>query len=391
MNRFISLIKSGLIFIKAKIFMFIFGFFSIDNNKIFVSNFDGKGYGENPAAVCDELLKRNIDLKIYWVVNDINDNSIPKEIIKVKNNSIKYFYHLRTAKVWLKNKRSNIEITKRKNQYYIQLWHGPIGMKKIEKDCEQLLNKFYVKAAKKDSKYIDLMISNSNHFTSICEKSFWYSGKVEKLGTPKNDILINTNEHNKIIKKVKNEFNIKDEKILLYAPTFRDDHSMDAYDIDLVKIQKELKKIYNEDYVVFVRMHPNVSELNLAKLIKNNKIINVSKYPDINDLLIASDILISDYSSIMFDYALMKKKVFLYISDLKDNKRGFYFDIKELPFSLATNTSDLLNDIKSFDNETYLKKLNNFYNKLELFEDGKASKRLADIIIKVVGGKIGKE
>ena len=161
MNRFISLIKSGLIFIKAKIFMFIFGFFSIDNNKIFVSNFDGKGYGENPAAVGDELLKRNIDLKIYWVVNDINDNSIPKEIIKVKNNSIKYFYHLRTAKVWLKNKRSNIEITKRKNQYYIQLWHGPIGMKKIEKDCEQLLNKFYVKAAKKDSKYIDLMISNS--------------------------------------------------------------------------------------------------------------------------------------------------------------------------------------------------------------------------------------
>ncbi len=391
MNRFLSLLKSGLIFLKAKIFMFIFGFFSIDNNKIFVSNFDGKGYGENPAAVCDELLKRNIDLKIYWVVNNINDTSIPKEIIKVKNNSIKYFYHLRTAKVWLKNKRSNIEITKRKDQYYIQLWHGPIGMKKIEKDCEKTLNKFYVKAAKKDSKYIDLMISNSNHFTNVCKNSFWYSGRVEKYGTPKNDILINTKEHNKIIKNIKDEFNIKNEKILLYAPTFRDDHSMDAYDIDLERIQKELKKIYNQDYIILVRMHPNVSELNLSKLITNKKIINVSKYPEINDLLIASDILISDYSSIMFDYALMKKKVFLYISDLKNNNRGFYFNIDELPFSLATNTSELLKDIKNFDNEKYLKKLNNFYNKLELFEDGKASERVADIIIKVVGGKIGKE
>ena len=211
MSRLLEIILSGSIFIKAKIFMFIFGFFSIDNKKILFSNFNGKGYGENPRAVCDELLKRKTNLKLYWIVDDINDKSIPKSVIKIKNNSIKYYYHLRTSKVWINNVRFRSSITKRDNQFYIQLWHGPIGLKKIEKDSEENLNKYYIKAAKNDSKYIDLMISNSKHFTDLANNSFWYKGRVEKFGTPKNDEIVNTKNHNEIIDIIRKKYNIKNE------------------------------------------------------------------------------------------------------------------------------------------------------------------------------------
>jgi len=391
MSRLLEIILSGSIFIKAKIFMFIFGFFSVDNKKILFSNFNGKGYGENPRAVCDELLKRKTNMKLYWIVDDINDKSIPKSVIKIKNNSIKYYYHLRTSKVWINNVRFRSSITKRDNQFYIQLWHGPIGLKKIEKDCEEHLNKYYVKAAKNDSKYIDLMVSNSKHFTNLANNSFWYKGRVEKFGTPKNDEIVNTKNHNEIIDIIRKKYNIKkEEKILLYAPTFRTNYSSKTYDINLEQLIDELKKIYNCNYKVLVRLHPNSSESYISKLINNKNIINVNSYPNINHLLIASDILITDYSSIMFDIALLNKKVFIYASDIDEYDREFYFDIYKLPFDVSKNMNELINNIKNFDEKKYIKKIDKFNIEQEIFEDGHASERVANEILKVVGEDIEK-
>lgn len=392
MKRILGLFDEGYNYIKAKILIFIFSFFKIDNHKILVSNFWGKGYGENPAAVIDELLKSKKNYKIYWIADDMDSDNYPKEIIKIKKRTIKYYYHLCTSKVWISNVRTRIEISKRKGQFYIQLWHGSIPLKKIEKDVEEQLNKMYVKAAKNDSKNIDLFISNSDSFSDLCRKSFWYDGRVEKYGSPKNDLIVNKKNHSTITNKIRKEFNIsKDEKIILYAPTFRSGYGLDAYDIDFNLVLKEFEKKYKCNFKIFVRMHPNVSKANIEKLIVNDKIINATSYYDINDLLIASDFLITDYSSVMFDYGLMKKPVFLYASDVDKYDRGFYYKISKLPFSCSESNSELSNNIKKFNEKDYLKGLKKFYDDNGIFEDGKASKRVADEILKVTGEKNGKE
>lgn len=389
MNKVIEFIVAAILLVRAKILMFFFKYCKIKNNTILVSNFWGKGYSENPAAVIDELLKRKKkNIKIYWIVDDINDKSLPKEIIKVKKRSIKYYYCIRTCKVWISNLRNRMEFSKRKGQFYIQIWHGSFPIKKVEKDCIDELDKTYVYAAKKDAKNTDLMVANSDFFIKLCRNSFWYDGRIEKYGTPKNDEIVNCKNHSKIVSNLKKEFGISSkEKIIMYAPTFRSGYGLDAYDIDFNLVLKEFEKKYKCNFKIFVRMHPNVGKININKLLTNKKIINVSSYSSMNHLLIACDVLITDYSSIMFDYGLMKKPVFLYASDMDKYDRGFYFDLKNLPFSFSQNNKELLCNIKDYNEKDYLKKINSFYDMIGLYENGIASKKVVDEILKVLGEK----
>lgn len=370
--------------------VFLFNLFPINKKKIFVSNYYGKGFGDSPKAIIEEINKLNKDYKIYWVVDDTNDSEtgeFPDNVHLVKKDSIKYFYHVCTAKVWLDNRRPIIELSKRKNQYYIQLWHGGIALKQIEKDAEKSLNKRYVRAAKKDSKNIDVMISNSAFCTNLYKQSFWYKGTIKEYGLPRNDILMNGEHHDEIIKKVKKHYKIKDdEKILLYAPTFRKGLSMDAYDIDFDALLEALKKKFNCNWRILIRLHPNFDEKEANKLIKNDYMINATKYSDSQELMIASDILISDYSSIMFEFSFMKKPVFLYTKDIDNynDDRGFYFDLYELPYDVCDTNDELIKKIKSFNNNKYMRELATFFKKVGLKENGTATEKIVADIVGVI-------
>jgi len=157
--------KKIIIYCIEVFFYYLFRIFPIQKNKIFIQNFNGKGYGDNPKYIAEEILRCGYDLKLVWAVRRKFKGNIPKKIKTVPYYSIRAIYESVTAKFWIDNCRKQLYAKKRKGQYYIQTWHGSINFKKVEKDVENKLSSFYVKQAKYDSTIADLFLSDSK-FTS---------------------------------------------------------------------------------------------------------------------------------------------------------------------------------------------------------------------------------
>lgn len=359
----------------------------IQSNKIIIDNFIGKGLGGNLKYIVEALLKVNSNLDIVWEVSDKNIK-LPVGIRKVKYNSPRALKELLTAKVWIDNVKNSYKPDKRKDQFYLQTWHAGLGLKASEKQIENVLSPKYVTAAKRDAAMTNLMLSDSDWTTDIYENWFWYSGPISKTGFPRNDVLIE--QPADISKKVRSSFGLnEDTKLVLYAPTFRDvNSSLDIYKFDFVKIIAALESKFGSDYVVLIKLHPNVANLlNESNLYNfNSRLKNASFYPDMQELIVACDCLITDYSSCMFDAIIAKKKVFLLAKDLdefKSKDRNLLFDIKkDLPFSFSNDEDELIKNINSFDDKKYKSDIADFSKEVGLYEDGHASERVAKIILK---------
>ena len=364
------------------VFLLLFLIFKIDNKKIIIINFFGKWYWDNGKYICNELIK--YDYNIYWATTEWYKSSLPKEVNYVKISSIKYLYHLATSKIWINNSRFWCGVRKRKKQFYIQTWHGCFALKKVESAIEEKLPRYYVLGAKNDSKMADLFISNSVFCTTFYKNYFWYNGDILEYWCPRNDIIINN--CNDVIKKVKKYFWISNsEKICLYAPTFRVNNSLDAYNINYSLLINELENKFWGAWKLMVRLHPNISHLNnLSKFNKN--IINATNYLDMQELLVAADFLITDYSSCIFDYALSKKPAMIYASDIEEYKKDRDFEIRleETPFPIATNNEELKEVINTYNTDKYINRLKKFYDDMWLNETGKSCKKIVEIINKVV-------
>lgn len=287
-----ELIKKFLLFLLSTPFCIV------NKKKIVFDNFNGRGYGCNPKYIAEEIIRQNIDCDMVWLVNDLNEE-MPERIRKVKYNTFKSYVEYATAKVWIDNVRSRKGVKKKKNQFYIQTWHASMGFKCVEKQVEDLLDPVYVELAKKDGAMTDLMFSDNDLIVNNYKENYWISGNVLKIGVPRNEIL--DTKDDKIKDKVYNYFNIdKNKKIVIYAPTFRNNLNIDNYKFDYEKCLDILNKKFNNDYVMLLRLHPNVSKYD-NMLNYNDKVLNATKYPDIQELLAVADIGITDYSGIAFD------------------------------------------------------------------------------------------
>lgn len=352
----------------------------IKKNKIIVWSDSFRNYGCNPKYIVLYLLEyypRAFD--IVWVFDQNRDiPDLPKEVRVVKYFSLEYLYEISTAKFIICNSRTSDAyfFKKRREQFYIQTWHSSIRLKKIERDVETFLSQKYVRNAIEDSKKIDLIISGCDFSTRIFKNSFWYNGKVLKSGTPRSDVLLSST--NEIRKKVFKYYSIPmEKKLVLYAPTFRADKKADLFGFDFHYI----KEVLNDEYVYAYRLHPNILE-NINEI---EGIISMNMYPDMQELLCACDMLITDYSSSMFDMAISRKKCFLYAPDLEnylEKERNLYFDIYNLPFSLAKNMNELCDNILNFDINKYLDKIELFLNSIGSYEDGHATERIVEIIMR---------
>lgn len=353
----------------------------IRKNRIVFSNFFGKGYGDSPKYIADRLLQLREDLQLIWLVNDFEvAKSVPQGIIPCKNISFKAIYYLATARIWVHNVRLPFIFHKRKGQYYIQTWHG-FALKRIEKDVEDKLSKGYVKAAKKDSDCIDAIVSDSEFMTKIYKASFWYDGNVLQYGSPRNDIIFS--QDNAIKTKVCSALKLPDDvKLVLYAPTFRSDGSLDVYDLDYLRLKATCEKRFGGQFAVLVRLHPNVMEKSSDLSFDGTNVLNASFYPDIQELLAAADVVISDYSSLMFDFALSYKPCFQYATDIDEYKedRNFYFALDQLPFSLATSNDELEEKILTFDTDNFRRALEEFYASVGMISTGDSAKKCAELI-----------
>lgn len=367
---------------KIWIFILKLPIFKINNKKIVFDNFNGKGFGCNPKYIALELIKENVDCKMIWLVKDM-ETEMPKQIKKVKYGSLRSYYELSTAKIWIDNVRNYKGVEKKKKQFYIQTWHASIGFKKCEADIEHLLDKQYIAEAKNDGKITDVMISDSNFVTNVFKKAFWYDGKIEQIGLPRNDVLNEVPE--KVKQRVYNYFNIDySKKIVIYAPTFRKNETNDYITFDYKKCCEKLKEKFDGEFVLLIRLHPN--DIEHAKQIKESDIVkNATLYPDVQELLAVSDIGITDYSSIAFDLAIVGKPVFLLCKDYEifiKNERDLFFEMNELPFSLNISENELWKSIEDFSKEKYDKTCKEFYDRDDIkpVKTSEASLKIVQII-----------
>ena len=161
--------------------------------KIVFVNFAGRGYGDSPKYIADEILRQKLPYDLVWLSYNMN-NTFPEGIRKVKFYSFKSRYELATARIIISNVKGKLPYYKKRSQYYIQTWHGGFGVKYIEKDAEQYLTKKYVRDSKYDSSITDLILSGSEFQTKVIQDSFWYNGEIFKKGVPRNDIFFNRSE-----------------------------------------------------------------------------------------------------------------------------------------------------------------------------------------------------
>lgn len=354
--------------------------------KIVVDNFGGRGYGDNPKYIVDALISdKSLNLDIVWLVNDIN-TSVPKEVRKVKYNSVRSIYEYSTAKVWIDNIKNSVKPRKKEGQFYLQTWHGGIGLKSVEKQIENELDPHYVTKAKFDASQTDLMLSDSEWTTEIFHNWFWYNGKIAKVGFPRNDVLVKSPKE--IIKKVYDHFSLDyKKKIVLYAPTFRTNNNVAPYTFDYKKITELLHAKFGKEYVFLLRLHPNVqlsSDSQIARSIDDVRIFNANSYSDVQELLLSADVIITDFSSLMFDAMIAEKKVLLYASDFNDyisTQRKLLFDLEQLPFPFSKSIDELHQTIKELDSNRYFARLDEFRKELGLNESGNAALKVKEILL----------
>lgn len=367
----------------------LFIIFPIQKNKILFDNFFGKGYGDNPKYILEALNDLNDNFDFVWCLDDMKNN-IPDGVRKVKIFSWQYYFECATSKVWIDNIRNNTKTKKRKKQLYIQTWHGSVGFKAVEGEVEKSLSPKYIKAAKHDGMITNAIISSNSSSDILYKNYFWLNNncKILKFGNPRNDLLINQAKNNNINRKVRDKFNININNLLvLYAPTFRDDNSTKGYIQDFTKIIESLKRKFGKKVNVIVRFHPNIADSNYVhSFFLNNSgldVINGCNYSDQQELLVASDILISDYSSIQYDFLLLKKIVFSYMSDLEEYKklRPLNKNINRFPFIFTHSIDDLISKIDEFDNDTYLNNVNEYFKKYPSYDKGNAAQLVAEWIV----------
>ena len=325
-------------------------------------------------------------MDIIWIFRSgIDTTGIDKRIKCVRFRTLEYLKMVNSAEFLVTNSRTDpwhIYWHKRPEQKYLMLWHGGAALKKVERDAEDKLGYSYWRKAKRDSEVCDLMISGCRANTDLIKRSFWYSGEVLEAGIPRNDIFFDKEQHREIREKLNREYNIPaNNRIVMYAPTFRRSGTIEPYRIDWQELLPHLRnKFGGEDVTIFLRLHPNlIGKVDTSSLKNSPAVVDMTRYHDMQELLCISDMLITDYSSSMFDYAMLRRPCLLYATDVEQYDRGYYYDFCELPFPLARNGNQLAELIKSFDYESYLSTLDTFLNDtLGLKERGVASKELAE-------------
>lgn len=362
-------------------------FLKVKKGRVLCIAYGGHQYSCNPRYISEYIVENESDIfNVHWL---FEKTRVPKDLDRRVNvvfyRTVRAVIIINTSEFVIANQRTDpwqYGWMKKKGQKYIMTWHSGKALKRIELDAIKSLAPSYIRRMKNDSAYADLFLSESNYTTSLYKKSFLYDGEILEKGLPRNDIFFNIEKHRDIKKEVYKHFGfVENDKIVLYAPTFRGSMELDNYNIDWSKVVPAFEELLRGNVKVLIRLHPNFLGTNRDRstLFKMDNIFEATTYDNINDLIIASDVMISDYSSCMFDFALMKRPVFIYATDIEKYDRGFYMNIKELPFPFAGSNDRLLFNIENFNMNRYQEKLRvlmeDFFHS---YDDGNATEAVVE-------------
>lgn len=378
-------------------------FYKVNPNLIIFESYMGRSYDCSPKAIYEEMLKDTYfeKYKFIWVFKENYENNLAKNYIKDKRTKVviyrskEYYKAYAQAKYWVTNSRLPREIQKKDNQIYLQCWHGT-PLKKLGHDIiEHTQNAMNTK--KEINKRYDLESSKFDYFISpskFATEKFKTAFNIQKekiiieKGYPRNDFLKNYKEEDII--NFKKKFNIPlDKKVILYCPTFRDNQheSGVGYTYNINIDFEYLKEKLGNDYVILYRPHYLVANKIDIKKYEGFVLYDQAFIGNTNELYISSDILITDYSSALFDFANLNKPIIFYMYDLdfyKNDLRGFYLSLDELPGKIVTKEKEIVTIINNL--EKYNNDYENIYKKLKekflYLDDGNASKRVINIVFK---------
>lgn len=337
------------------------GLFTPIDEKAVIFSGHSRKYNDSPRAIYEYMITRPEfkDYTFYWALDDISV-SIPGNAIKIVSDTPEYFRTALKCKYWITC--VNIERSlkfKRKKCIYLNTWHG-IPIKTVGNMAEGR-NDY-------DFSYIDFFCISGDYEIDLYKKSFNIQlDQIIKTGLPRNDILYRTKLED--ITEIKKKLNLPlDKKIILYSPTWRDSKDGGkSYSIkppmDLAKWERMLGK----DYILLFRTHPYTNKL--LGVVFNEFVRDYVNYPSINDLMMISDILISDYSATIFDYSILERPIISFAYDYDDyrNSRGFAMDPRtEMPGGIEENEDDVINRIIHMDYEKEIMNVKAFkqkYNK----------------------------
>lgn len=377
--------------------------FPIKKNKVVVWTFETKGgYACSPKYIAEEMLRRNelgeTEWSIYWLVDDLNKD-FPSQISKVKSSLWSRAYHMSTAKYWVSNTRTFYEARKRKGTLYFQTWHGSVALKPIGKYRGEKFSNIAYLVSKHDSDMIDFLLSPSDWCTKTWRDGLIYDGDIVETGAPRNDVLINNvvQKH----KEFREAYHLpQNARICLYAPTFRSGSqstkrsvSSEPITLDFQKLITVLEKRFGGTWYIFLRLHPQLASIMDGFPIVGDKqrLIDVSKRPDMAEIMAATDAIITDYSTVVFEGFLTGQPGFIYADDLGDyiaDRGQLMFQLDEIPFSVSQNNDELMLNIEKFDIVAYQRKAKEFIKEIISFDDGLASKRVVDLMLEEGSSKL---
>ena len=341
--------------------------------RIIFTSYLGKQYSCNPKYISEYIQKHAPEYEIVWAFQSPEEFSeLEKYGIRlVKYNSFPFIRLCLSSGYIVTNVRDMNHIPFTHRQTVINTWHGGGAYKTVGSSTavQSPSERFRQNIAHKTNL---TFLSSSKAFTDLTlRNSFHHNGKILECGMPRNDILIHTKDIG-LRKKVLDHFHLPaDQKLLIYAPTYRENKTASDYAFDTKAVKAMLSERFGGNWSILFRCHYYIVED--AKNLSSDY-INASDYPDMQELLYAADMLITDYSSSIWDFSFTGRPCLLYATDLNDYQvsQGFYSDIHTWPFPLAENNQELLDNIQHFSFDSYTKAIQQHHEDLGSYESGTA-------------------
>lgn len=355
----------------------------VKKNRVMFYVHDRKGFTCNPKYIAKELVKQyGDDAEIIWATSHPDTCDEVKELgIEVihSGSSKQFFKYLRT-RFFITNDSFPVWALHRPCQKWMNTWHAGMNYKHIGYDYVMPMSRVYSRIFHIKNRTPNFYLSGSEFFTNDTSVSFRYNKRVfVPTGLPRNDLFFGS--YPEIEQKVRSFYGIdKDTKTVLFAPTFRVGMKSNTFGMDFKQICEAFSRRFGGKWVLLFRNHNFVKAKN-----KYPGAIDVSGYHDMQELMYVADVLISDYSSCLYDFCFTGKPAFVYATDIESyvkNERSFAYPIEKWPFAIADSNASLIQKIQSFDEAEYKKRVEEHLKDGGAYDNGTASAQAVEIIKK---------
>lgn len=358
----------------------------IEPGSVLFRTYYGESVTDNALAVHEELVRTGYTGPLYWAVRD-HSVRVPDGGVPVVYNSPDWYRLLGTAAVYIDNVHQPMYAVKKPGQVFVQTMHGyPFKMMGHGYWESAGYSQYRIDSFDRRGAEWDIFVSPARYATPLLKREFAYPGELAEIGYPRNDILVKgvTREQRQALR---DRLGIDEEKhVVLYAPTWRDYNSTTEFKSEMVRFVDYLKvaESLGPGYVLLIRGH-QMNARNAHRVKGSASVIDVTDYPEIRDLIIASDSAVLDYSSLRFDYALTDKPMIYLVPDLEryEESRGWLFDYRPTaPGPLVRNQGELVDAIRSAreSSERFSAERRVFRESYMELEDGQASRRLIELM-----------